>query len=277
MNWKLYLISFLSFFCCLFSVNAKEKIKCTRYLNNSDVTICECVKIKDKVRLMDCIEKQQNELLEFIHNSDRYTTNLNGEYTDLGFYDWAITELKYINSLEYKDEIPSRVRRILYNQNVIQTGMSFLTSRGILFGGGNLSPYVEIIQKYNPKSLEGYSLEKFKDEEPPKEYAVFVEEELRNILDIQIDLFPPLLQQSQIKWMKLFTNHIDAYKRDGKLVPGELAHYCIVLDYLRSRIILLSEYANADSDMTWQRLFDFQISELELYELMTDKEVEYEG
>lgn len=276
MNWKLYLFLFLAF-CCILSADAKGKIKCTLYLNNSDVTICECMKIKDKGRLMDCIEKKQNELLEFIHNSDRYTINLNGKYTDLGFYDWAISELKYINSLEYEDETQSRVRRILYNQNVIQTGMSFLNYRGLLFGGGNLSLYVEVIQKYNPKSLEGYSVEKFENENPAEEDAVFVERELRNILDNQFDSLPTLLQESQIKWMELFTNHINAYKRDGKLIPGELAHYCIVLGYLRSRIILLSEYMNPNSDMTWQRLFDFQISEFELYELMTDKKVEYEG
>ena len=271
---------FFIIFLLLVTLDINGKIPCERYLNNTEVKICNCLKNKkDKEKLFLCIEQKHDELYESIKESNYGKTwTENGEMWDFGWEDWAETELSYINSLDYNDKNKTRIRQIIYGQNLYQSYFSMLRNRGLLFGGSDLSSYLNLIKKYDLISFKGYSLDGFEQDNPSPKYALFVEKELSSILQKITDKLSqthPAIKNSQQKWLVFFGNLVEDYKKENKMKAGSLSHRYIVLDNLKERIYCLVEYANENSDLGWQRLNRFPIGQVDLYELLTGKEIEY--
>lgn len=273
------LLSFV-IFSLLTTFNTNGKVPCERYLNNTEVTICDCLKNKkDNEKLFLCIEQKHDEMYASIKESTYGKTwTEDGKMWNFGWEDWAETELSYINSLDYNDKNKTRIRQIIYRQNLYQSYFSMLRNRGLLFGGSDLSSYLNLIKKYDSMSLKGYSLDGFEQDNPSPKYALFVEKELSSILQKitdELSLTHPAIKNSQQKWLEFFDNLVEDYKKENKMKAGSLSHRCIVLDDLKERIYCLVEYANENSDLSWQRLNRFPIGQVDLYELLTGEEIEY--
>lgn len=268
---SIFLTIIVCFCTCANAITHKKERRCHLFFNTKDVTLCDCIDIGNKNKRIDCVLEKQAQFYNLMKDNNDYKLRNKEGKTDLGFADWADRELAYIKLLNYGNESDTKVRQILYNQIVIQKGISMFRQQGFLLGGG-ASIYLNLAKELNPNNsiLASITDENNMSDEQIKQVSFCLLLVLNNLTN-QIN--NTQLNESQKYWSDL-QNNIRYYQEaeSKQLSPQSLAYEVYVLQPLANRINMLMEYQNPSSTYDYNRILNFSqfnISPTELYETVT--------